>query len=294
MTGEGTTQVEINQLKKAQARRSEQPDLASAPLAKATAEVPAGPLGPTGAISEKAGAALRATDLALARGGREIFRIPSFTLERGEVLALVGPNGAGKTSLLLTLALLLRPTRGHLEVDGTPVTPRNTLALRRRMAVVFQEPLLMDTTVLGNVLTGLRIRGVPRPAARRRAEEWLERLGIAHLRDRSALHLSGGEAQRVNLARAFALEPEILFLDEPFSALDYPTRMELLSELGRLLQETRITALFVTHDYTEIPHLARRVAVLFRGRIARVGTVEEILGQAAALPRIPAPWVGLE
>lgn len=288
-SAEGKPTVEINPEtnpgKVIPAGRAKQPKAEAAPEKIAAGIALAG---------EKAGPILRAADLALIRGGREIFHVSSLALKRGEVLALIGPNGAGKTSLLLTLALLLRPTRGYLEVDGMPVTRQNALALRRRMAVVFQEPLLMDTTVLGNVLTGLRIRGVPQPVARRRAEEWLERLGISHLRDRSALHLSGGEAQRVNLARAFALKPEILFLDEPFSALDYPTRSELLSELGGLLQETGVTALFVTHDYTEIPHLARRVAVLFRGHIVRMGAVEEILGKAAALPRIPAPWEGLE
>ncbi|MGE5553023.1 MAG: energy-coupling factor ABC transporter ATP-binding protein [Betaproteobacteria bacterium] len=234
--------------------------------------------------------ALWAEDLQLAKGRREIFQIDQFALTEGEVLALVGPNGAGKTSLLLTLALLLRPTRGRLEVNGTPVTPRNTLALRRQMAVVFQESLLMDTTVLNNVTTGLRIRGVPRETARKRAQKWLDRLGIGHLALRSALHLSGGEAQRVNLARALALEPKILFLDEPFSALDYPTRNDLLDELGSILKETRLTTLFVTHDYTEIPRLAGRVAVMCGGRLVRRGTVREILGDIPQPGRIPAPW----
>lgn len=234
--------------------------------------------------------ALEARDLQLTRGRREIFRVDEFVLSPGEVLALVGPNGAGKTSLLLTLALLHRPTRGRLEVGGVPVTPRNTLELRRRMAVVFQEPLLMDTTVMNNVTTGLRIRGLARPEAEERARAWLRRLGIAHLAPRSALHLSGGEAQRVSLARAFALEPEILFLDEPFSALDYPTRQDLLEEIGGILRETRPTTLFVTHDYTEIPRLADQVAVMRGGRLLRRGTVQEVLGEVVVPRKIPSPW----
>lgn len=234
--------------------------------------------------------ALKAEDLQLVRGRREVFRIDQFTLAEGEVWALVGPNGVGKTSLLLTLALLQRPTKGSLEVNGMPVTPKDTLALRRQMAVVFQEPLLMDTTVLKNVTTGLRIRGVPREAARERALEWLTRLGIGHLAPRSALHLSGGEAQRVNLARALALEPKILFLDEPFSALDYPTRNDLLDELSAILKETGIATLFVTHDYTEIPRLAERAAVMFGGRLAKQGSIREILGEVTVPARIPAPW----
>lgn len=234
--------------------------------------------------------ALEAHDLQLVRGRREIFQLDRFALNPGEVLALVGPNGAGKTSLLLTLALLHRPTRGSVAVHGTPVTPSNTLELRRRIAVVFQDSLLMDTTVLNNVTTGLRIRGVSQKEARERAQAWLERLGIAHLGPRSALHLSGGEAQRVNLARALALEPELLFMDEAFSALDYPTRQDLLEEIGSILRETQLTTLFVTHDYTEIPRLANRVAVMKDGRLVREGTVREILGEIELPRKIAAPW----
>lgn len=234
--------------------------------------------------------ALTAEELLLIRDRKRIFYIDRFALREGEVVALVGPNGAGKTSLLLTLALLQKPTEGKIRLNGTPVNGRNILQLRRQMAVVFQEPLLMDTTVLGNVMTGLHIRGVPKDEARRRAGEWLERLGISHLAQRSALRLSGGEAQRVNLARAFALQPRILFMDEPFSSLDYPTRTALLEEIGTILKETKITTLFVTHDYTEIPFLARQVAVMLNGRLIKTGTVSEVLETEAIPKRIKAPW----
>ncbi len=233
--------------------------------------------------------ALKAENLKLVKGGKEILCIDDFALSEGEVTALVGPNGAGKTSLLLTLALLERPAQGKLHFNGTVATHQNTLFLRRQMAVVFQEPLLMDTTVLANVMTGLQMRGLPARLARPRAEDWLNRLGIAHLKKRQALRLSGGEAQRVNLARAFALEPKILFLDEPFAALDYPTRKSLLQDLGKILSETKVTTLFVTHDYTEIPCLAQRVVVMLNGRLIKSGTVEEALG-AAPFPQISIPW----
>ncbi len=233
--------------------------------------------------------ALKAEQLKLVKEGREIFFIEDLTLFEGEVVALVGPNGAGKTCLLLTLALLERPAQGRLHFNGTAATRENTLLLRRQMAVVFQEPLLMDTTVLGNVMTGLRIRGIPARPARARAEEWLARLGIAHLKKRPALRLSGGEAQRVNLARAFALEPRLLFLDEPFAALDYPTRKSLLEDISCILRETRVTTLFVTHDYTEIPALAQRVVVMCNGRLIKSGSFEDVFGPAA-LSRISAPW----
>ncbi len=219
-------------------------------------------------------------DLLLMRGRRRILDIPHFVLPRGQVTALVGPNGAGKTSLMLVLAALERPSAGTVWYDGVPVCRRNSLALRRRVAVVFQEPLLLDTTVLGNVLTGLRLRGVPRREALRRAKAWLARLGIDHLADRSVRHLSGGEARRVSLARAFALAPEVLFLDEPFAALDYPTRCTLWPELGGLLRETGVTTLFITHDYREIPGLAHRVAVMEGGRVVQVGPPEDVLSRS--------------
>jgi tungstate transport system ATP-binding protein len=235
-------------------------------------------------------ALLEAKNLRLVLEKREVFNVTRFALDVGEVVALVGPNGAGKTSLLLTLALLQRPSDGSVYFNGILSRRENTLELRRQMAVVFQEPLLMDDTVLGNVLTGLRIRGVTDQTARQRAEEWLERLGIARLRDRSALRLSGGESQRVNLARAFALGPRILFLDEPFSALDYPTRQALLEEIGSILHETKIATLFVTHDYTEVLYFSHSVRVMLGGRIIKSGSVPEIMGDITVPRRIPAPW----
>ncbi|MEW5762579.1 MAG: ATP-binding cassette domain-containing protein [Bacillota bacterium] len=233
---------------------------------------------------------IRAEKLRLELGGREVLNIDDFALPRGEVLALVGPNGAGKTSLLLTLALLRKPTAGSIYFAGEAADGRNIVALRRRMAVVFQEALLLDTTVEGNILTALRIRGVPRREARARAEKWLARFGIEHLARRPARQVSGGEAQRASLARAFALEPEVLFLDEPFAALDYPTRNALLEELGPLLKETGVTTLFVTHDYTEIPCLAERVAVIYGGRIVKAGTVRQVFGDVLAERRAWVPW----
>ncbi|MGQ9533141.1 MAG: energy-coupling factor ABC transporter ATP-binding protein [Desulfotomaculales bacterium] len=222
---------------------------------------------------------IEARNLLLVRGRRTILDVPHFVLSRGQITALVGPNGAGKTSLMLVLAALERPSAGTVCYDGVPVCYRNSLALRRRVAVVFQEPLLLDTTVMGNVLTGLRLRGVPRREALRRAKTWLDRLGIGRLADRSVRHLSGGEARRVSLARAFALEPEVLFLDEPFTALDYPTRCALWRELGGLLRETGVTTLFITHDYRDLPGLAHRVAVMEGGRVVLVGTPEEVLSR---------------
>ncbi len=222
------------------------------------------------------GVVLEARGIQFTRGRREILNIERFSLAEGETIALIGPNGAGKSTLLQIMALLLKPDRGVVEFRGTPANRANALAFRRRMAVVFQEPLLLNTTVFHNVAAGLKLRGISGPQIKKRVNYWLERLGILDLAGRRAHHLSGGEAQRVSLARAFALEPEVLFLDEPFSALDFPTRLTLLHDLGRLLQDTGVATVFVTHDFAEVPYLTDRVAVLKDGRLFKTGTFEEV------------------
>jgi tungstate transport system ATP-binding protein len=233
---------------------------------------------------------LSVKDLRLKLGGNEIFHVDYLDIHKGEVLALVGPNGAGKSSLLLTMALLQAPTAGTIRIGGEAANNGNVLSLRRRMAVVFQEALLFDFTVRQNIMAALRIRGVPRQEAAQRMTQWLERFGIAHLAHRPARVLSGGEAQRTSLARAFALEPEVLFLDEPFAALDYPTRKSLLNELGQLLSDMSMTTLFVTHDYTEIPYLAKRVAVLYQGKILKDGSLNEVFGEEILKRSLWVPW----
>jgi tungstate transport system ATP-binding protein len=233
---------------------------------------------------------LSAKDLRIVRDGRQILDIDELTVEQGEVVALVGPNGAGKSSLLLTLALLEKVTSGTLRLFGEIAGNGNLLALRRRIALVFQDALLLDTTVKRNITVPMRIRGIPPQEASSRADKWLKQFEIAALSSRRARHLSGGEAQRTSLARAFALEPEILFLDEPFSALDYPTRKSLLVELGPIIKKTGLTTVFVTHDYTEIPHFSENVAVLYNGKIIRRGSVREIFGDEILERKICVPW----
>jgi tungstate transport system ATP-binding protein len=177
-----------------------------------------------------------------------------------------------------TLALLEKPAAGQIRLGGEPVDwRRGLLSARRRLSLVLQEPLLFDTTVVENVATGLKLRGVPRAEITRRVEAWLERLGIAHLARRQARTLSGGEAQRTSLARALVLEPELLLLDEPFAALDAPTREVLTDDLVPLLRETRTTTVLVTHDRDEAIEIGVRLAVILAGRIARLDVPERVL-----------------
>jgi molybdopterin-binding protein len=225
------------------------------------------------------------------RGGAEIVNLPHLDVLEGEVLVIIGPNGAGKSILLETLALLQRPSDGQVLFEGGAVDGRE-LALRRRMAVVFQDPLLLRRSVTDNVAMGLRLRGAARSVRRERVAHWMRRFGIAHLERRSASTLSGGEAQRTSLARAFALEPEVLLLDEPFSALDQPTREELLDDLSAALRETGVTTVFVTHDRDEAMRLGGRLVVLMNGQIRQLGPMAEVFG--SPVDAEVAAFVGVE
>jgi ABC-type Fe3+/spermidine/putrescine transport system ATPase subunit len=228
----------------------------------------------------------------VSRGARTVLDVPALGVRHGEILAVIGPNGAGKSTLLRVLGLLEAPTTGTLRFHGVPVTAREGLALRRRMATVFQEPLLADTTVRNNVGLGLRFRGLDMQRQAPRVEACLDRLGIRHLASRRARTLSGGEAQRAALARALAVEPEVLLLDEPFSSLDPPTREALLDDLGRILGEERITTVLVTHDRAEAMGLGDRVGVLMHGRLLQVDEAAQVF-RAPASEEI-ARFVGVE
>lgn len=244
----------------------------------------------------------RLKDVKVVKEGRPILQVNQLVLNQGEVLGLIGPNGAGKSTLLLVLAALEKPTSGKIWFRGREVERRGTkLWLRRRLALVFQEPLLLDTTVYRNIAAGLRFRGVKEPAVRERVYSWLSALRIEDLVNRSARTLSGGEAQRVSLARALALQPEVLLLDEPFAALDSPTRSSLLEELHTILRSTELTAVFVTHDFRELPLLASRVVALRDGEVVQTGSPSEVLDHPADLRmaefigvanRLPATIVG--
>jgi tungstate transport system ATP-binding protein len=236
---------------------------------------------------------LEVRGLRVRKGGADLLDIPALGVAPGETLSLIGPNGAGKSTLLLALSGIETPAVGELRFRGERVPSGSaSLAYRRRIAMVFQEPLLFDTTVFGNVAAGLRLRGVAREAIGRRVGENLERFRIGHLADRSARTLSGGEAQRTSLARAMAVAPEILLLDEPFAALDPQAREELIEDLAHTLRETRTTTVFVTHDRLEAERLADRVAVLHQGRVRQVGPPGEILRRPA--DAFVAAFVGME
>jgi molybdenum ABC transporter ATP-binding protein len=234
---------------------------------------------------------LQASGISVRRNERVTLQPTDFSAGAGETIGVYGPNGAGKSTLLQALAGLLPLASGTITVAGQVLGDGlSTLAYHRRIAAVFQEPLLLRGTVLHNVGLGLALRGVDRAEREVRVRRALEQLRIAHLADRHVAQLSGGEAQRASLARALVLEPEVLFLDEPFAALDQPTRRRLVRELGELLEERRLATVFVTHDLAEASLLCDRCAVLDAGAILqderpvemfarpRTARVAEILG----------------
>jgi tungstate transport system ATP-binding protein len=236
---------------------------------------------------------LEVKNLEVKRGGVLALDVPSLSLRTGEILSLIGPNGAGKTTLLQTLSYLLKPLQGELFFREKKVdTHHSALEYRRKLAMVFQEPLLFDTTVFNNIASGLRIRGMEKSKIHSRVTEQLERFGITHLSTRSARTLSGGEAQRTSLARAFALQPEILLLDEPFASLDPPTRDSLIEDLESVLQQTRTTTIFATHDRMEALRLSHRIAVIKGGSILQIGSPEDVMNHPAN--EFVASFVGIE
>jgi len=225
---------------------------------------------------------VEAKNLTVVYGGQKALDVPSFQVYDDEVLGIIGPNGSGKTTLLLCLTRLIKPQTGVVSYRGVPVIDsKSVLQLHRKLAVVFQESLLLNNSVWDNLVIGLKLRKVAAGEIKARAEKWLERFGIAALAKRQARTLSSGEAKRTSLARAFALQPEVLYLDEPFTALDGPTRQALLEDFKSVLGETRITTVIVTHDRNEALALTDRVAVIMNGRIAQLGTPAEVFSSPA-------------
>lgn len=210
------------------------------------------------------------------RDGRLVLDLPSLALASGRVTALLGPNGSGKSTLLRLVAGLERPAQGEVSVGASVV--RGARAMRGVVALAFQEPVFLAGTVRANLELGLRLRGVSAASSTDQAAAAARAFGIASLLQRSAHRLSGGEAQRANLARALALRAPVTLLDEPLSGLDDQTRQQLMFELPALLADFSPTTILVTHDREEAMRLASDVAILIDGRVRIVGPVGRVFG----------------
>jgi putative spermidine/putrescine transport system ATP-binding protein len=198
----------------------------------------------------------------------------------GEFVSFLGPSGCGKTTALRLVAGFDHPTSGQILIEGKDITgvPPN----KRDIGMVFQAySLFPNMTAVRNVEFGLRVRKQSGDERRRRALELLELVGLSEAADRYPHQLSGGMQQRVALARALAIEPRLLLLDEPLSALDAKVRVQLREEIRRIQTRLGITTIYVTHDQEEALSISDRVAVLSKGRIEQIGTPAEIYGSPA-------------
>ncbi|KPN29388.1 trehalose/maltose import ATP-binding protein MalK [Halolamina pelagica] len=199
----------------------------------------------------------------------------SLTVDDGEIVGVLGPSGCGKTTTLRAVAGFETPNAGTVAFDDRDVT--NVPPENRNVGLVFQEYALFDNmTVRENVAFGLKMRGVGTAERRDRADELLEMLGIGGMAARDPTTLSGGQQQRVGLARALAIEPSVLLLDEPMTGLDAKLKARLRDEVGELLSALDVTGLYVTHDQEEAMLMCDRIAVMNDGRLEQVGTPREV------------------
>lgn len=210
----------------------------------------------------------------------------TFSIEQGEIFVIMGLSGSGKSTLLRCLNRLHEPTSGTIEIDGTDITKldrRQLMQLRReKFGMVFQSfALLPHRTVMGNVEYGLEVRGTATEERHRIAQEAIENVGLKGWEDHYPHELSGGMQQRVGLARALAVDPDILLMDEAFSALDPLIRREMQEELLDLQARLNKTIVFITHDLDEALKVGDRIAVMRDGQIIQIGTPEEIVSKPA-------------
>jgi glycine betaine/proline transport system ATP-binding protein len=213
-------------------------------------------------------------------------RDASLDVHEGEIFIVMGLSGSGKSTLLRCMSRLIEPTSGQIDFDGKDLLKASEAELidirRHKMGMVFQHfALLPHLSVLENVAFPLSIQGAAKPAREKRAQEMIELVGLKGREHHFPRQLSGGQQQRVGIARALAVEPEIWFLDEPFSALDPLIRREMQSELMRLQGVLKKTIVFITHDFDEAIRLADRVAIMKDGEIIQIGTPEELVTKPA-------------
>ncbi|MDX1711666.1 MAG: glycine betaine/L-proline ABC transporter ATP-binding protein [Rhodovibrionaceae bacterium] len=210
----------------------------------------------------------------------------SFSVKEGEIFVVMGLSGSGKSTLIRMLNRLIEPTSGAVKIDDKDITQMSGEELRqirlKQMSMVFQHfALFPHMTVAENVAYGLKVRGVSADERREKALNALEQVGLRAWGDRPPSDLSGGMQQRVGLARGLAVDPEILLMDEPFSALDPLIRRDMQGELLELQREVHKTIVFITHDLNEALILGDRIAIMKEGKFVQVGTPQEIVADPA-------------
>ena len=214
--------------------------------------------------------------------GNLVLDIDYCSIERGRSVAIVGPNGSGKTTLLNMLAFLSKPARGYIKYLQVSVNDRNRGDFRRRVGYVQQNPYLFNMPVFENVELGLKLRGTAKKVRRRRALDILAQLGLENLAGRRAHELSGGEIQKVALARALVLEPEVLILDEPFTYLDKSSSFEFENFLTLARNGREQTVIFSLHDHIRAQVLADEVCSIIDGKLIRESSINLFHGRFSA------------
>jgi ABC-type Fe3+/spermidine/putrescine transport system ATPase subunit len=223
---------------------------------------------------------LQANDLAMRYGTSEVLSGISFDARSGEFLSILGPSGCGKTTILRILIGLLEPESGSVSKDGVDIT--NVHPSKRGMGIVFQNyALFQNMTVLGNVEYALRVKKETRRQSREIAANIIERVGLKEHQNKKPHHLSGGQQQRVALARTLAMGPDIVLLDEPMSALDAATRLQMRGELIKIRDTFGTTMIYITHDQEEAFALSDRVIVMETGKVSQFDTPENIISNPA-------------
>ncbi|MGI9355775.1 MAG: ABC transporter ATP-binding protein [Rhizobiaceae bacterium] len=214
-------------------------------------------------------------NIALAYGKTVV--VPNLDLEirEGELIALLGPSGCGKTTTMRAIAGLMPLHAGRILIDGADMS--RTPANKRGIGLVFQSyALFPHLNAFENVAFGLRLKKLPKPEIASRVEEGLNTVGLSNLADRKPAEMSGGQQQRLSLARSLVMEPKVLLLDEPLSNLDARLRLEMRTELQRVQRDTGITMVFVTHDQSEALALADRIVLMKEGLIEQLGTPDDL------------------
>lgn len=219
--------------------------------------------------------------------------VPNLDLDvvEGELIALLGPSGCGKTTTMRAIAGLLDPTSGSISIDGRDVT--RVAANKRGIGLVFQSyALFPHLSAFENVAFGLRLQKMPEAEIRKRTEAGIATVGLAGFEKRKPAQMSGGQQQRLALARSLVMEPKVLLLDEPLSNLDARLRLEMRTELQRVQKKTGVTLVFVTHDQAEALALADRIVLMKDGKIEQLGTPHELYAEPATA--FVAEFMGFE
>lgn len=230
-------------------------------------------------------------NLSLSYGQTVVVPKLDLDIREGELIALLGPSGCGKTTTMRAIAGLMTPRSGKILIDGTDVTrmPAN----KRGIGLVFQSyALFPHLNAFENVAFGLRLKKMAKSEISTMVEQGLQTVGLAHLADRKPAEMSGGQQQRLSLARSLVMQPKVLLLDEPLSNLDARLRLNMRTELQRLQRETGITMIFVTHDQAEALALADRIVLMKDGMIEQVGTADDLYNNPTS--KFAADFFGFE